>query len=359
MINEVVVKKMATVFSRAYPPFNKARFHRNTENLSELELKARVLLLRDALAQELPEDFKKAQEILKQVLDAHVLTGFQLWPISEFISKFGLNDFELSFSTMNLLTRQFTSEFAIRPFLLKDHEKCLKILSRWTRVPNVHVRRWVSEGTRPILPWGGKIPAFILNPQLTLPLLEDLKYDDELYVRKSVANHLNDISKNHPELVIKILKQWNKDAPAEHAAKIQWITRHALRVLIKKGHPGALKLMGAGDKCEIDFHALKLQEKKFRTGDVLEFEFSLTSTGKKKQKLIIDYVIDFVKSNGKHSPKVFKLKTLEIAPGEKILLSKKHPLRKITTMTFFKGEHYLSIQINGKIYEKASWHFHP
>jgi 3-methyladenine DNA glycosylase AlkC len=359
LINADVVKKMASAFHKQYPSFNQKRFLKYIEELQSLELKARVLLLRDALEIELPKDFKKADVILNKVLKSGELSGFQLWPISEFISKFGTQDYEHSFKTMYLLTQYFTSEFAIRPFLHKDHVKCLKILSRWTQDKNVHVRRWISEGTRPILPWGGKVAAFISDPQLTLPLLEKLKFDEELYVRKSVANHLNDISKNHPELVVKVLDQWNKDAPQEHQNKIQWITRHALRVLIKKGYPGALKLMGVGAKCELKFHQLKIKEQKYRTGEVLEFEFSISSTAKKNQKLIIDYVIDFVKANGKHSPKVFKLKTFELAAGERVTLSKKHPLRKITTMTFFKGEHLLSIQINGKIFKTASWHFHP
>lgn len=358
-INPQVIIRIGEAFQEVYPDFNVKRFEKLKSHIAPLELKARVLLLRDGLGAELPESYPEAIKIIQQVIQNGKLSGFQLWPISEYISEFGLEHFQLSFAAMIDLTKVFTSEFAIRPFLLKDPQQCLKLLGPLRNHKNVHVRRWLSEGTRPILPWGGKIPAFLKDPNLTLPILEELKYDGELYVRKSVANHLNDISKNHPDLVVKLLKRWNKEASAEQAEKIQWITRHALRVLIKKAHPGALKLMGAGGECELAFHGLKLKKKSYRTGELLEFEFRLTSTAKKTQKLIVDYVIDFVKASGKHSPKVFKLKTLELAPKETITLSKKHPLRKITTMTFFRGEHGLSIQINGKIFKKASWHFHP
>jgi 3-methyladenine DNA glycosylase AlkC len=358
-INPQVIALMGEAFQEVYPAFNVKRFEKLHSQLSPLELKARVLLLKDGLAQELPANYPQAMKIIQSVIKNGKLSGFQLWPISEYISQYGLDHFKLSFAAMIDLTKVFTSEFAIRPFLLKDHEQCLKLLLPLASDKNAHVRRWISEGSRPILPWGGKIPAFIKEPALTLPLLEKLKYDGELYVRKSVANHLNDISKNHPDLVVKLLKKWNKETPVEHAEKIQWITRHALRVLIKKGHTGALKLMGAGENCDLKFQHFKLSEKKYRTDEVLEFEIAFNSTSKKSQKLIVDYVIDFVKANGKHSPKVFKLKTLEIAPGEKIVLSKKHSLKKITTMTFFNGEHFLSIQINGKILKKASWHFQP
>lgn len=359
MINARVAKSMSSAFKAAYPDFNSKRFEMLIPKLDALELKARSVLLKDGLKVELPESFPAAAKIISKVLRSDRLSGFQLWPVSEYIGECGLNDYEIAFDLMKELTPRFTSEFAIRPFLLRDHKQCLKILSKWTSDSNEHVRRWLSEGTRPILPWGGKVPAFIQDPTLTLPILEKLKFDEALYVRKSVANHLNDISKNHPELVVKILRQWIKDSPQEQLPKIEWIKRHALRVLIKKAHPGALKLMGVGDKSELKTGKLKLSAEVFKLGQVLEFELTVTSTAKKNQKLIVDYLIYFIKANGSLSPKVFKLKSLEIAPGEKIIISKRHPLKKITTMTFYKGKHEVSVQINGKIYAKAPWIFHP
>ena len=178
-------------------------------------------------------------------------------------------------------------------------------------------------------------------------------------MRKSVSNHLNDISKDHPDLLIKILKAWNKEAPEIHKAKIKWITKQALRTMIKKGHPGALGLMGVKHGAEVEVSKIKLNQKEYSLGDVLSFEFILESKSKKAQDVIIDYSIGFKKSNGSLVHKVFKLKALTLKAGEKLHVIKSHSLKKITTMTFYPGEHEVQIQVNGKIMKKASWKFHP
>src|SRR5690606_14818811 len=183
--------------------------------------------------------------------------------------QFGLDHFDESMKAMYILTQRFTSEFAIRPFLLKNHTRVLKYFAKYASDKNVHVRRWVSEGSRPLLPWGQKIPIFVMDPTHTLLLLDKLKFDEELYVRKSVANHLNDISKNHPQVVIEILRMWEKDLPAIHLAKLQWIKRHALRTLIKKGHGGALKLMGVSGKASVEVKNFSLNKKRFKLHDTL------------------------------------------------------------------------------------------
>jgi 3-methyladenine DNA glycosylase AlkC len=242
----------------------------------------------------------------------------------------------------------------VRPFLLKNHTKVLKYFSKWATDKNVHIRRWVSEGSRPILPWGGKIPLFIMDPTHTILLLDKLKFDEELYVRKSVANHLNDISKNHPQVVVDVLKMWQQSCPEKHQDKLDWIKRQALRTLIKKGDKKALAMMGVTGEAKVKLSELKLNKKKFKVGDKLEFSFDLTSTSKSKQKLVIDYAIDFVKAGNKKSAKVFKLKTFDLGPGESMVIKKSHSLKKITTMTFYPGLHHLMIQINGrKIAEKS------
>lgn len=357
-INASVVKKIGETFVKAHPKFDTKAFNKLSDKLAPLELKQRVLLLTAEIKQQLPDSFPKAAPIIKKVLNAKKLSGFELWPVSEYISQFGVDDLDVSMELMYILTQAFTSEFAIRPFLIKHPEKTLKILEGWMDDENVHVRRWVSEGTRPILPWGGKIPSFIKKPA-TLHLMENLKYDEELYVRKSVANHLNDISKNHPDLLVKTLKNWNKESPEKHKAKIKWITKQALRTMIKKGHPGALGLMGVAHGADVEVNKLKLNQKAFKLGDTLSFEFTLESTGNKSQDLIVDYLIGFIKSNGTRAYKVFKLKHTTLKAGEKLVIKKNHSLKKITTMTFYKGEHELQIQVNGKIMKKASWVFNP
>jgi 3-methyladenine DNA glycosylase AlkC len=353
-INPTVVKKISKVFHDVYPDFNEKRFLKISAKLTDLELKQRVLAITDGLRAELPGNYPEDKKLIEKVLSQKKLTGFELWPISEYISQYGTDHFDESLELMYQLTQQFTSEFAVRPFLQKDPHRILKKLKSWVKDENVHIRRWISEGTRPLLPWGGNIHSFINKPE-TLHLLEELKYDNELYVRKSVANHLNDISKHHPELVVSTLKKWVKKSPKLHLDKIHWIKKHALRTLIKKGHKNALSLMGVNHDHDVKLKTLKLNKKDFKLGDGLEFELVLESTSNKSQRLIVDYVIGFMKSNGKISGKVFKLKAIEIKPGEKIMIKKRHALKRITTMTFYPGQHSLSIQVNGQILKRTSW----
>jgi 3-methyladenine DNA glycosylase AlkC len=283
------------------------------------------------------------------------LKGFDLWPYADFIQTYGLKHAQKSLNALYEITQLFTSEFAIRPFLKQHTHESLAYLLNCAHDANVHVRRWSSEGSRPRLPWGERLDPFIDNPQLTLPILEVLKFDDELYVRKSVANHLNDMAKDHPLFVVKILKKWNRESPSEHLAKIQWITRHALRTLIKKGHPEALLLMGVSTSAQIKLSAISLNKKEFKIGETLHFDFSLSSTSTKKQKIIVDYIIHHQKAGGKTSPKVFKLKTVELNPKESIQLSKKHSLKPVTTRKYYAGSHSIEVQVNGKIYGKQKW----
>lgn len=354
-INDAVVKKIGNGISQFYSSFDKKSFLKLSKDLAPLELKARVLLITKHLKVHLPDNYPEALKILINAMKRADLKGFELWPFSEYISQFGLDHFDESLNGMYELTQRFTSEWAIRPFFVRDHKRVLKQFSKWATDKNVHVRRWVSEGSRPLLPWGQKLQVFIQNPEHTLVLLEKLKFDNELYVRKSVANHLNDISKHHPERVIEVLGRWQKTVTANDQEKLTWITRHALRTLIKKGHPGALKLMGVDGKASVKVTDIELNQKTFKLNDSLEFSFHLKSTSKKRQKIIVDYAIDFQKANGKNGMKVFKLKTLTLEGSEEILIKKKHSLKPITTMKYYTGLHHLYIQVNGHILKDISW----
>lgn len=348
---------MAEEISHFYPAFPKKEFIKVISRLEELELKARVLLVTQELKKCLPKNYLESLNILMEVMKREKLKGFDLWPFSEYIGQYGLDHFDESLQAMHLLTQKFTAEFAIRPFLLKDSQKALDFLRQCINDSNYHVRRWVSEGTRPLLPWGQRLPEFIADPYEPITLLEQLKYDSETYVRKSVANHLNDISKHHPDLVINILRRWETTCPSIHQDKIQWIKRQALRTLIKRGNKKALELMGVAGPAKVKLSPIVLKKKQLHLGDKLEFQFKLSSIGKKSQKLVIDYLIDFQKANGTTNPKVFKLKTIELQAGETIVINKSHNLRKITTMTYYSGTHKVMIQINGKVLGEKAWFF--
>lgn len=358
LINPSVVAKIAGSIKAVYPEFQVNKFQCLIGELTSLEMKARVLLITEYLKKYLPGNYPEALAILMEAMETGDLKGFELWPFSEFISQMGLNHFDESMHGMYRLTQRFTSEFAVRPFLIKDHKKVLKYFTKWTTDENVHVRRWISEGTRPLLPWGQKLPHFIADPTPAIQLLNRLKFDDELYVRKSVANHLNDISKHHPDLVINVLKEWSKEAKDKDKAKIKWITRHALRTLIKKGYPQAFKMMGVYGKAKVRFLDFELNGKKFKLNDCLEFSLTLQSTAKEVQTIIIDYAIDFMKANGKKGKKVFKLKTLNLEGKEKITLRKKHSLKPITTMKYYPGLHHLYLQVNGHLVAQRDFIFY-
>lgn len=356
-INSDVVKLISSEIKKYDKKFSTQNFEKIIPKLKSLELKDRVLLVTQGMADNFSKSYLENIKVIKQVIKNSNLKGFQLWPFSEYISQFGLPHFKESMDAMYELTQKFTAEFAVRPFIIQDHQKVLSYFETLTSDPNVHIRRWVSEGTRPLLPWGQKIITFVDHPQLALKLLEELKYDEELYVRKSVANHLNDISKSHPLLLIELMNKWQKECPTEHSLKIAWIKKQALRTLIKKGHPGALKLMGVNGKGKILLKGFKLDKKAYQLNDKLTFQFEIVSQGKSKQSLVIDYGIDFLKANGKLGRKIFKLKHIELDAGSSIKITKSHSLKAITTMKFYSGKHQLSLQVNGISLETLQFNF--
>lgn len=355
-INSNLVDRIATSISQVYPEFDIKLFSQVKSTLPQLEMKSRVNEIQTALAEQLPKDFKVSSKILLQSVRLGNLNGFDLWPYTEFIQQHGLKYPSEAMQVLYQFTQRFTAEFAVRPFLVQEPNSIYKQLLNWTDDPNEHVRRWTSEGTRPRLPWGLKLKSAIKNPVMGLNILERLKYDQSIYVRKSVANHLNDISKDHPDLVIQTLKSWLKNSPREHANKIKWIQRRALRTLIKKGNKKALAIFGVLPKPKLNLSPLELNKKNFKIGDTLKFDFSVTSLGSKKQNLEIDYIINFLKSNGKLGPRIYKLKKITLNPGEKFHISKRHSLKKITTIKYYPGRHELKIQINGDVAFEKFWH---
>ncbi len=354
-INKSLLERMAEAINSVYKDFDRKQFVRLASQLAPLELKDRVRRVRDELRDQLPQKYSTALGILIKSLEGGTLKSFDLWPYTEFIQTYGLNDLDISLAALKKITPLFTSEFAIRPFIRHYPQECLKYLLVCANDSDAHIRRWASEGTRPRLPWGEKLEIFIKNPSQTLAILETLKHDPELYVRKSVSNHLNDIAKDHPDLVIRTLSKWQAEENPTHSSKIEWITHRSLRNLIKAGHPQALKLIGANHHVKIKVSKLTLNKKYFRMNDILEFNFELLLTSNKPQKIVIDYVIHHVKANKETTPKVFKLKTQTLAPHQRISISKKHTLKPITTRKYYSGGHLLEIQINGKIFSQAKW----
>lgn len=349
MLDRAFLNRLAIAIKAVSPSFESKKLLAVEASLKPLEMKPRVQLVRDELRNLLPDDYPKALKILMASLDKSEFRSFDLWCYSEFIQTYGLDHLDLSLKAMKQLTPLFTSEFAIRPYIRLHYKKTLDFLEKCAGDKDHHVRRFASEGSRSRLPWGEKLHCFIENPEGTAKILEKLKFDNELYVRKSVANHLNDLTKDNPHYVIKILTRWKKEAKGDDQAKIDWITRHALRTLIKNGDADALKLIGVNNKAKIKIKDFALNSKSLVLGDRLNFSFKLQSNETKKHKIVVDYVVSFVKANGDLSPKVFKLKNIEIKSGEEIVIAKQHHFKPITTRTFYGGKHKIAIQVNGVV----------
>jgi 3-methyladenine DNA glycosylase AlkC len=350
LINEKVAVQMAQAIARSYPDFDQKAFVKKIAiELAPLELKGRVIFLANRLKEHLPENQKLALPILEKAIkqnekDSIGLSGFSVWPFTEYIARFGTKDFDLSMNVLKEMTKVFTAEFAVRSFFLFDELRTLKYFKKWVKDDNEHVRRLVSEGSRPLLPWGQKIPNFVNDPKITWELLEALKIDPAVYVRKSVANHLNDHSKNHPELVLEKLLEWKK--ADSNNAELDWVIRHATRTLIKNGYPKAFLLHGVeSGKIAVVFQ--KVLTKKVKLGEALEIEVVLANLGKKSQKIILDSEIALLKANGSHNSKCFKGKKLILSPKEQQRVTLRIPLRKVTTRTYYSGKHYWNCKVNG------------
>ncbi len=354
-INRGVLVNIAKEIAAVFPDFDQKKFVALSPRLDPLELKHRVILVRDQLREQLPLNYLKALQILLASTQGRKLRGFGLWPYTEFIQTYGLEHPGESLAALAQLTELFTGEFAVRPFLKRDPKATLEFLMKCARSENEHVRRWSTEGSRPRLPWGERLDCVIKDPTLTLPILERLKYDDALYVRKSIANHLNDITKDHPQLVVKLLKGWRKEAAPEHRAKIAWIAHRSLRSLIKQGDAQALAVIGVSSKAQLKVTAFNMSGKKFKIGDRIEIAFALHSLAEKRQRVVIDYIVHFMKSNGSLAPKVFKLKTIELAPRGVLKVAKRHHLKVVSTRRLYPGAHAIEIQVNGVIHARAAW----
>lgn len=340
-----------------------------TEQFSSLELKQRSQQIQQALAQHLPQNFDVLCRILQMALhpietnqdldDIHLneqgLCGWIIMPMSDLVGESGQQNPELALETLKQMTQRFSSEFGIRHLLLTEPHTCLEIMQDWVNHPCHHVRRLVSEGTRPLLPWAMQLPEFKAQPNWVLALLSSLKDDESEYVRRSVANHLNDISKTHPDLIADIAQEWVVTAdqgPSAHHRKR--LVKHACRTLIKAGHSKTLSVFGydSPEKIKVD---LRLSLPSMVLGQHQEISCVLKNYAAKPAPLLLDYVVRHVKANGKQTSKTFKWTSLELEPNESVELNKVHKIVPISTRRYYTGEHAIEIQINGKKLAEASF----
>lgn len=352
MFNEAYYKNLARVFSQVHSPFNTKSFVKSTTaDLHTRSLNERMRHTALTLHDHLPDNYQKSLSILKETIN-FLPNSYTTLVFPEFVSLFGKDHFKESIDALRYFTMFGSSEFAIRTFLKLDLNKTLKIMYKWSEDDNVHVRRLASEGSRPRLPWSFKLEEIIQNPQLTAPILENLKADNELYVRKSVANHLNDQTKDAPDYVVKLIKSWDRSHP--HTA---WIVKRGCRSLLKQGHKQSMAIFNLSSDVNIMVKDFAMNKRIIKLNEKLQFNFSVVSKKNTSQRLMIDYRIHYYKKSGTQLPKVFKLKEVTLKPKEEASIVKTQRFQDFTTRQLHSGTHRLEILINGKVVKSASFEF--
>jgi 3-methyladenine DNA glycosylase AlkC len=344
-INEALYRQIAKDLSAIEPTFDQKKFLVLTlDGLDQRELMDRVRQTAIALDAALPGTYLEKLEVVHKIASRSE-QGLVAFSFCDFVARHGLDHFDASMEALKFFTTLGSAEFAVRPFIARDPARALALMQTWAQDKNEHVRRLASEGSRPRLPWGARLTAIVAKPDLTAPILEILRADPALYVRKSVANHLNDIAKDHPEWVLDRVESWkNSDVGTT------WIIRHALRTLIKKGHPRALAFLGADTKAaaSVQVRRFTVFPAKIKLGESIELTAELTAKGKKPLPLVIDYVVHYSRAGEKTSAKVFKWSESTVAPGTPLVLKKRQIIRDFTTRKHHAGKHRVELQVNGK-----------
>ncbi|GAA3151562.1 DNA alkylation repair protein [Planomonospora alba] len=338
MINPASVGSLAGGVAAAWGAFPRDRFAAEAlDGLDGLELKDRVRHVARALGAALPPDFPRAAEILRRAAARVRLDMWSGWPATEYVAACGLDHLDEAMATLGVLTPYATGEFAVRPYLEHHRDDAMEIMHGWAESDDEHLRRLASEGSRPRLPWGARV-RWLMEPGPALPILDRLRDDPSEYVRRSVANHVNDIAKDHPEAAVELLARWR----AEGGSHVERVLRHAVRGLLRAGHPGALELMGAapgGGAVE----TLALEADRVAVGDRLRF--TVTVSADSPGPLVLRYA---VRRDG--SRRVFHLgERLVSAPGQAVTVAKSHSFRPVTTRTEPPGPRVLEIVVNGAV----------
>ena len=340
--------ELGTAIQGVYPEFDQKEFNSLIygDDWESKELKQKMRHTTLCLGATLPNDYPTAIKILTKI--APNFGSFDAMVFPDFVECYGLDDWDTSIPALALFTKLASSEFAIRPFLEKDPEKGMYHMRQWAKDENQHLRRLASEGCRPRLPWAMALSGFKKDPKLILPVLEALKDDPSEYVRRSVANNLNDISKDHPGLVLDICEQWlgqNKNR--------DWIVKRACRTLLKAGSTRALLLFGFGDPGQIAVNNLFFDKQKLSIGDDVRFTFEMSLDTEDSFQIRLEYMVSFVKASGKQSNKIFQIKEGSFGSG-KHTITRKHSFKDLSTRKHYPGSHTFTIIVNGieKVTEK-------
>jgi len=359
IFNKAAVDWLADGLSTAWADFPAKDFRRNIlRDLPDLELKARIERIAVEMRATLPADFRKSVKIIEKALgkprpagDGTDFGDFRVLACHRYVSLCGLDHADLALGYFARTTHHFTAEFDVRPFIQRDPAGVLTLMLDWAADKDWRLRRLASEGARPRLPWGLRLQHLVADPKPLFPILEALRDDPIEAVRRSVANNLNDIAKDHPDLLVRYLKPWGDSRAA--------LVRHALRHLVKQGHEGALSLMGVDAKADFRIDKLTLDTRSVAIGQSVGIALTLTNHSKAPAAAIVDYAVHHLGARGELRPKVFKWTNLTLAPGESIALSRRHSLKPVTTRRYYPGGHEIDVRVNGRILGKAVFDLLP
>ena len=356
--NPDVIRYISARIEGTYSSFDGESFASGVlDGFEELSFGDRARKITKGLAEFLPSNYQDALRILVASLGAEQteeelsgFEGFYVMPFTMFVSTYGLDHPEISLTALYEMTKRFSAEGDIRPFIQKYPEKTMAFLHRLTRDSSPFARRLPSEGTRPRLPLAGRLPEFQRDPAPVIAILDKLCTDPNLMVRRSVANNINDISKDNPDVAVATLARWKVENPSN---ELDWLIRHGLRTLIKRGYPEALDLLGFITK-GLEVLDWRISPTDIRLGESINISWQLRSTVEEPQQLALNYVIHFLKASGRNQPKVFRLPDKTLEPGASLKLSKTHKFLPFKNQRFYSGEHFIEIVINGETYGRSS-----
>jgi len=358
--NDKFFSEYTEILEKVLKDFQKEKFLSDIfgNKWETLELKARMRRISTVLKKHLSEDFKTATHQIFKIIEIlktdENSQSFEYMFLPDYIELYGLNDYETSVLALEEIT-QFTScEFAVRPFIVKFPDKMMKQMLLWSKHDNLDVRRFSTEGCRPRLPWAMALPDFKKDPTVILPILENLKNDSSDYVRNSVANNLNDISKDHPELVIGIVKKWKgktKDTDK--------LVKHASRTLLKAGNQEIMEIFGFGSIENLKVTNFQTTTPRVKVGTFLDFSFDLHNTAKTPSKVRLEYAIYYQKANGTLTKKVYKISEKDYKENSISHITKRQSFKLISTRKFHPGLHQVAIVLNGKEFPKIDFELIP
>jgi 3-methyladenine DNA glycosylase AlkC len=348
------IAALTNAIQPVYPAFDVAAFNARVfdDHWPGRALKQRMRHITTVLHSLLPAGYTASLSILRQAAPRLPQGSFVSMVLSDYVEAYGLDDYDASMAALELFTQRVSAEFAVRPFIIRYPERAMAQMLKWADHPDVQVRRLATEGCRPRLPWGVALPALRQDPSPILPILDKLRNDPAETVRRSVANNLNDISKDNPEVVIEVLQRWRQDGATP---ELGWIIRQALRTLIKAGHPGALELVGVSAGPQVVVRGLSVDSLTIPMGGTVSFTFEIESLSDQPQELVIDYVVHLVRAGGKSTPKVFKLARRSLQPGEIIRISRKHSFQPVSSRRYYEGRHAIQPKINGELFDSVEF----